>query len=121
MGGYTFFKKYIFKYYVDTLYKLRLEYPKYHPMNYRAKLILNSLYGRLGMKYLFDVIKLIDRKEFLKCTTFTVGQVDPTLKHKIVINLDEKMLLVLEIQFNWADADSKDYNIKFAVASAITS
>jgi len=121
LWGYTFEKKYIFKDYVDTLYQLRLEYPKDHPMNYIAKLFLNSLYGRFGMKYLFDVIRLVDKKEFLKCTSFVNGQVDPTLKHKNIIDLKDKMLLVLENQFNVADSETKEYNINIAIASAVTS
>lgn len=43
--GYLFNAKNIFKDYIDTLYALRLEYPKGHPMNYICKLLLNSLYG----------------------------------------------------------------------------
>lgn len=43
LWGYTFKKDYIFKDYIDTLYNLRLNYPKTDPMNLITKLLLNSL------------------------------------------------------------------------------
>lgn len=46
--GYLFEKDYIFDGYVDELYNLRITYPKTNPLNYSAKLLLNSLYGRFG-------------------------------------------------------------------------
>lgn len=45
LWGYTFNKAIIFKEYVENIYNLRLQYPKTDPMNYIAKLLLNSLYG----------------------------------------------------------------------------
>jgi hypothetical protein len=48
--GYEFDKGYIFKDYIDTLYELRMQYEKDDPMNYVAKLLMNSLYGKFGMK-----------------------------------------------------------------------
>jgi len=49
LWGYTFNKENIFKEYVDNLYELRLKYNKSDPLNFTAKLLLNSLYGRFGM------------------------------------------------------------------------
>jgi hypothetical protein len=47
--GYTFDRGYIFKDYVDFLYNLKVNSDK-NSSNYTiAKLLLNSLYGRLGM------------------------------------------------------------------------
>jgi len=43
LRGYTFESDYIFKDYVEDLYNLRLTYPKTDPMNFSAKLLLNSL------------------------------------------------------------------------------
>jgi hypothetical protein len=37
-----------FKDFVDTLYNLRLQYPKTNPLNYIAKIILNSVFGKFG-------------------------------------------------------------------------
>jgi len=47
--GYYFKSDYLFKGYVTDLYNLRLNYPKSDPINYIAKILLNSLYGRFGM------------------------------------------------------------------------
>lgn len=43
---------------------MRLYYPKSDPMNYIAKINLNSLYGKFGMKDEFDKIKITTAKEF---------------------------------------------------------
>ena len=49
LRGYTFWQGYIFKDYVDFLYNLKVNSDK-NSTNYTiAKLLLNSLYGRLGM------------------------------------------------------------------------
>ena len=50
LKGYQFEKGDIFSSYVNKLYDLRLEYETGTPMNLVAKLLLNSLYGKFGMK-----------------------------------------------------------------------
>ena len=45
MHGYKFESRILFDSFIDTLYKMRLQYSKDHPMNYVAKLLMNSLYG----------------------------------------------------------------------------
>lgn len=50
LKGYQFEQANIFKEYVNKMYNLRLLYEKGHPMNLIAKLLLNSLYGKFGMK-----------------------------------------------------------------------
>jgi len=47
--GHEFNTAIIFKEYVETMYELRMQYEKGHPMNYIAKLLMNSLYGKFGM------------------------------------------------------------------------
>jgi hypothetical protein len=49
LRGYTFDQRIIFDNFVDELYSLRLTYPKSNPMNYIAKILMNSLYGRFGL------------------------------------------------------------------------
>ena len=49
LSGYTFEKANVFKPFVDSLYQLRVKYPKSNPLNLVAKLLMNSLYGRFGM------------------------------------------------------------------------
>nr|UZS78044.1 DNA polymerase [Lentinula edodes]UZS78144.1 DNA polymerase [Lentinula edodes] len=58
--SYTFNKGRPFKNIIDDLYKLRLEYPKSDPMNYIAKLFMNSLYGRFGMNDNFNEIRIVN-------------------------------------------------------------
>src|SRR6267142_159046 len=64
--GYKFQRKNIFKDYVTTLYNLRSQYPKGHPLNLITKLLLNSLYGRFGMIDSFPTIEIIDKNESIE-------------------------------------------------------
>src|SRR5258707_830991 len=59
--GYTFDSENIFKEYVEFLYNLRSQYLKNDPMNFIAKILLNSLYGRFGMDDNFDNINVIHK------------------------------------------------------------
>src|SRR5450755_4086542 len=61
LWGYTFKSENIFKNYVDYLYNFRLNYPKSDPMNFIAKILLNSLYGRFGMNDNFSEINIIHK------------------------------------------------------------
>jgi DNA polymerase type B, organellar and viral len=58
--GYQFESGNIFKEYIEELYKFRMEYPKTHPMNYIAKLLMNSLYGKFGMRMDNTEIKIFN-------------------------------------------------------------
>ena len=63
LWGYKFKPKNIFKGYIECLYQLRLKFDKSNPLNLIAKLLLNSLYGRFGMKDRFpDIIIFNDKK-----------------------------------------------------------
>lgn len=70
-NGYQFETADIFSAYINKLYELRLQYPKGHPMNDIAKLLMNSLYGKFGMKTditrceIFNVTDPNDREIFL--------------------------------------------------------
>jgi len=46
-SGFLFERAPIFKDFVKILYDLRKKYPKGHPLNYIAKLLMNSLYGNV--------------------------------------------------------------------------
>ena len=58
LRGYTFNQAIVFDKYINELYTLRLIYPKSDPMNYIAKLLMNSLYGRYGMSDKFTNVTL---------------------------------------------------------------
>jgi hypothetical protein len=60
--GYQFEKDYIFKDFINDLYNLRLQYPKDHPMNLIAKLLMNSLYGKFGMKNEITKMEILPNK-----------------------------------------------------------
>src|SRR5229473_2361692 len=47
--------------YIKFLYNLRSQYLKNDPMNFIAKILLNSLYGRFGMDDNFDNINVIHK------------------------------------------------------------
>lgn len=59
--GYTFESAYIFSDYVSYLYNFRLNYPKSDPLNFLAKILLNSLYGRFGMDDNFTEVNIIHK------------------------------------------------------------
>lgn len=61
LWGYKFERKIIFKSYVDNLYSLRQQFPKTNPLNYIAKILLNSLYGRFGMDDNFTEVNIIHK------------------------------------------------------------
>ena len=58
LNGYKFRTSNIFSEYVNTLYALRLEYPSGTPMNLIAKLFMNSLYGKFGMKSVSSIVEI---------------------------------------------------------------
>ena len=61
--GYKFKKAVIFKEYVHRLYQIRLTYNKTNPLNLVAKLLMNSLYGKFGMKPEATEVKLYDQRD----------------------------------------------------------
>jgi hypothetical protein len=118
--GYTFEKKKIFSENIDKLYNLRLKYPKSDPMNYIAKLFMNSLYGRFGMDDNFSEIRIVDHEEMIKLTD------DKNINIKDVFNLDDDY--VIQIQKNEEQENDsfinnlyENHNINIAIASFVTS
>jgi hypothetical protein len=114
--GYTYQRKIIFDNYVNDLYILRLQYSKDNPMNYIAKLLLNSLYGRFGMKDLFDHLLLLDTEKYIKCTENLESKnyyINDSIKlnDNYLVQLEEKVK-----QYNL----TLDYNVNIAIAAAIT-
>jgi len=115
LWGYTFEKKFIFNKFVEKLYNLRLQYPKDHPLHFIAKLLLNSLYGRFGMRDIFNIIKIVS-KEQLDILIDNNNQIED------VIDLDNHFIVKI---FNKFDEDNetqikKKYNVNIAIASAVT-
>ncbi len=64
---------------------MRLTYPKGDPMNYIAKILMNSLYGRFGLNPLLPENQFID-KDLLKDFISTAEITD-------IIEFDDKLLI----------------------------
>lgn len=116
LKGYTYNSKIIFSNYVENLYKIRSEYSKDHPMNYIAKLFLNSLYGRFGMKDIFDTTLLLDADKYGEYTDNIDSK--PYFINDI-IKLNNKFLIKFEDKVK--SYNNLEYNVNVAIASAITS
>jgi hypothetical protein len=106
LKGYKFERNIIFKSYIETLYSLRQIYPKDHPLNLIAKMLLNSLYGRFGMNQIIMKYEIISAKEFSKISN------DKILDFIII---EDHVLVGLAIE---SDEDSK--NLSIGIAAAIT-
>lgn len=60
LKGYKFKKTIIFKEYVEKMYNLISQYSKNNPMNIIAKLFMNSLYGKFGVRPEHSIIEMYD-------------------------------------------------------------
>ena len=119
--GYTFEKEYIFKDYVESIYNLRLSYPKTDPMNYTAKILLNSLYGRFGMNDEFNILDIVNKEGLkeIEESNFSIENIVPLMSGKI-----EKYLISYNNPDNQIitkmDGNKETHNINIAIASAVT-
>ena len=119
LWGYKFKPKNIFKSYVDTLYQLRLNYPKSNPMNFIAKLLLNSLYGRFGMIDSFPDITIFDnfksfKEWFNKYNEDVIDWIE--LGNKILVQHRSED----KDQQNMLYGNLETHNVSIGIASAIT-
>jgi len=112
LWGYTFERKNIFKDYVDFLYNFRLKYPKDDPLNLIAKLLLNSLYGRLGMDDNFNEFNVIHKDYFADFENKFLDNILGTVK------LGDYILVEFKNQIE--SSSSSTHNVSIGIASAIT-
>ena len=111
LWGYTFKSENVFKNYVDFLYNLRLIYPKSDPMNFIAKILLNSLYGRFGMDDNFTEANVI-HKDYI--ADFESKFLDNILS---IENLGEYKLVICKLnEIN----EEATHNVSIGIAAAIT-
>ena len=115
LRGYTFNQSIVFNGFVNILYSMRLAYDKSNPMNYIAKIIMNSLYGRFGMNDLFTNIEILDINDYPKYEEKHLAK-DTIID---VIELGNKMLVITKAEGEDSD-DNRDHNVNIAIASAIT-
>jgi hypothetical protein len=113
LNGYTFNSDIIFKDYVDFLYNLRSQYDKSNPLNFIAKILMNSLYGRFGMEDNFANINIIHKDYF---SDFENKYFDNIIK---TTEIDDYFLVEFE-NVNNDNNEDNTHNISVAIASAIT-
>jgi hypothetical protein len=114
LWGYTFEKENVFKDYVDYLWNIRSEYSSSHPMNYIAKLLLNSLYGRFGMDDNFMNIDIIHKDYY---SDFENKYLD-LIEDKI--NLDDYFMVFYRSEEPGDKSDIGTHNVSISIAAAIT-
>lgn len=116
LWGYTFKKGKIFKSFVSDMYNIRLQYSKDHPMNYIAKILLNSLYGRLGMDDNFSYSTIISKESYLKYEEQNYEKI------KDVMDLGDNYLVEIEGDetSSMLDDRNESHNINISISSAVT-
>lgn len=122
LRGYYFEKSInIFKDYITELYNMRLEYPKDHPMNFIAKILMNSLYGRFGMNDTFSESSILSISDFNKY----MNKLSP-IQTKLIEDIDNvgdtHMLIskFIDPQSTLLNSLTESHNVNIAIASAIT-
>nr|YP_009504235.1 hypothetical protein [Lactifluus hygrophoroides]AWX52960.1 hypothetical protein [Lactifluus hygrophoroides] len=106
LEGYTFERKITFKSYIGFLFSLRLKYPRSHPLNLIAKILLNSLYGRFGMNEISIRYEILSKEEFKETSENLILD---------FIEFEDHVLVGLKFEEN---EDSS--NISIGIAAAIT-
>nr|YP_009517257.1 DNA polymerase [Tephrocybe rancida]YP_009517278.1 DNA polymerase [Tephrocybe rancida]AYE93167.1 DNA polymerase [Tephrocybe rancida]AYE93168.1 DNA polymerase [Tephrocybe rancida] len=114
--GYYFDKGLVFKDIINDLYNIRISYPKSDPMNYIAKILMNSLYGRFGMTDNFGDIKIIKKKYYDKFEDKNIDNILDIrdLGNNYLIDLKKDRLNTI------LDNGSESHSINIAIASSIT-
>ena len=124
LNGYEFEKGYPFKEYVNTMYNLRLQYSKGDPMNLIAKLLMNSLYGKFGMRMENTIIEIFNIN----------NEKENQLLHEMLevhgafvqdfIKINNHLLTVRKSLLNYTYTEEEDMyhglDVNIAIASAIT-
>jgi hypothetical protein len=117
LRGYIFESDYIFKGYVNDLYNLRLTYPKTDTMNYIAKLLLNSLYGRFGMDDNFSNSFILNKDEYKEIEESGNNIID-------VVELGNNYMVQLKNPDNLLntrlDGNREVHNVNIAIAENVT-
>lgn len=107
----------IFTDYVESLYEIRKSYDKNEPMNYVAKLLMNSLYGKMAQDDRHDAIKVFTQEEFNKFSAKT-----PKNRIKEVIKLDDKFVVQYKLDrcYNQFNSNYENHFSSIPIATAIT-
>lgn len=122
--GYEFKKADIFSKYINKMYNLRLQYPKGDAMNLTAKLLMNSLYGKFGMKTEMTKVEIIDNdpeiiNKYLDKINTNITDIIH-LENKIVLMYITNKFTPSDIDNVFHDDVSHALDVNIAIASAIT-
>ena len=122
LKGYQFDKGYIFKEYITKMYDLRLQYPKGEAMNLNAKLLMNSLYGKFGMKSettKVEIISIKDLNKYLEKFNTNIADIVYLEDHVVVTLNTNEFIPTSDTPYNDLDCiHQMDTNV--AIASAIS-
>jgi hypothetical protein len=125
LHGYKFNKAVIFREYVDKLYQLRLQYLSGTPMNLIAKLLMNSLYGKFGMKPDKTTVNVFNQRVGSELTS--LQKFIPANSESIqdIIEVGDFTITVTGGIFMSKYSDKQDMwhglDVNIAIASAVTS
>ncbi len=109
--GYLFETKELFTGYIEPLFKLKNSVPKSNPKYRIAKLLLNSLYGRFGLKQIVKIYQFINNFEI---ENFTI---DKDIKDIIELIDTNKSVVITEKGMN----DDLNLDSSVSIAAAVTS
>ena len=117
--GYTFNKEKLFNRIIEDLYQLRLVYPKSDPMNFIAKLLMNSLYGRFSMYDNFTELRILNEEsleQILSNENISIQDIF-SLDKDYIVQIKKNELQELN---SLIDSFRENHNINIAVASFVT-
>jgi len=116
LRDYTFKKENIFNLFVTELYNIQLQYSKDNPINYIAKILLNSLYGQIEINDKFTYNIFISKNSYLK---YKEQNIDKILN---VMNFEDNYLVEVENDKTRAISDNRTetHNINISIASTVT-
>jgi hypothetical protein len=124
LKGYQFERGNIFKDYIEKMYNLRLQYIKGHPMNLIAKLLMNSLYGKFGMKLENTLVEMYDTSNEFEFELFKDVLDVYGLTLQDFIQIDNHYIIVrnsmIDISYNEIEDMFHGLDVNIAIASAIT-
>ena len=124
LRGYKFDQLDLFSGFVTKMYELRTEFAKDHPMNLIAKLLMNSLYGKFGMKSYQNTIEMFDIIDPIQneAAQDVVNMFGETISD--VIQFDNHMIIIRTNIANFMYDESKDLyhglDVNIAIAAAVT-
>lgn len=121
VNGFYFTKaEKLFTNYVDSMYNLRLSFEKGSPMNYIAKLLMNSLFGRFALDDRYNKIKILDNKEFSKLIMNKVEY--PNIKDYELYEDEKKVLVetVYQSETNSFSSNFENHMSSIGISAAIT-